>query len=100
VPVTRDVALDAVSDLLARQPRASVTFPDGEGVAIAPVRARFVGDQPLVGLPVGGSDLAPLAETSLALAGITSAAVQGRSALERAQGRGCCSSGACRARLG
>ena len=58
MPVTRDVALDAVSDLLARPPRASVTFRDGDGVAIAPVRARFVGDQPLVGLPAGGPDLA------------------------------------------
>jgi len=58
VPVTRDVALDAVSDLLARPPRASVTFLDGDGVAIVPVRARFVGDQALVGLPVGGPDLA------------------------------------------
>jgi hypothetical protein len=58
VPVTRDVALDAVSDLLARPPRASITFLDGDQVAIVPVRARFVGDQPLVGLPTGGPDLA------------------------------------------
>jgi len=58
VPVTRDVALDVVSDLLARPPRASLTFLDGEEVAIAPVRACLVGDQPLVGLHAGGPDLA------------------------------------------
>lgn len=58
MPVTRDVALDAVRDLLTRPPRASVTFLDGDEVAITPVRARFVGDQPLVGLPFGGPDLA------------------------------------------
>ena len=58
MPVTRDVALDAVSDLLVRPPRASITFLDGDEVAIVPVRARFVGDQPLVRLPAGGPDLA------------------------------------------
>jgi hypothetical protein len=58
MPVTRDVALDAVRDLLARPPRASVTFLDGDGVAIAPARARFVGNQLFVGLPAGGPDLA------------------------------------------
>ena len=58
MPVTRDVALDAVSDLLVRPPRASITFLDGDEVAIVPVRARFVGGQPLVGLPAGGPDLA------------------------------------------
>ena len=42
----------------------------------------------------------PLAETSLALAAITSAAVQGRGALGPRAGRGCCSSAACRARPG
>ncbi len=57
MPVTRDVALGELSDLLARPPRASVTFIDGDGVVIAPVRARFVGDQPRVGLPAGGPDL-------------------------------------------
>jgi hypothetical protein len=59
VPVTRDVALDAVRDLLARPPRASVTFVDDDGrVAIVPVRARFVDDRPFIGLPADGPDLA------------------------------------------
>jgi len=58
VAVTRDVTLDAVRDLLVRPPRASVTFVDGDGVALVPARARFVGDRPLVGLPGGGPDLA------------------------------------------
>src|SRR5579871_1796680 len=58
VPVTRDVELDAVRDLLARPPRASVTFLDGGGVAIVPVRARFAGDRLAVGLPADGPDLA------------------------------------------
>jgi hypothetical protein len=39
----------------------------------------------------------PLADTFLALAGITSAAVQGRSALGRAPGHGCCRSSASQA---
>ena len=58
MPVTRDVELDAVRDLLARPPRASVTFLDGGGVAIVPVRARFAGDRLAVGLPADGPDLA------------------------------------------
>jgi hypothetical protein len=58
VPVTRDVALTAVRDILVRPPRASVTFLQGDRVTIVPVRARFVGDAPLVGLPADGPDLA------------------------------------------
>ena len=54
--VTRDVALDAVGDLLAHPPRASVTYVDDDGVAVVPVRARFVDDRPLVGVPAGGPD--------------------------------------------
>ena len=54
--VTRDVALDALGDLLARPRRASVTYLDNEGVAIVPVRARFTDNRPLVGVPVGGPD--------------------------------------------
>lgn len=57
MPVTRDVALDAVSDLLARPPRASLTFLDGDHLVLTPVRLRFAGDEPLVGLPAGGVDL-------------------------------------------
>lgn len=55
--VTRDVTLEAVSDLLVRPPRASVSFVEGDAVAITPVRARFVGDQPFIGLAAGGPDL-------------------------------------------
>jgi hypothetical protein len=55
--VTRDVALDAVRDLLIRPKRASIAFLDGDPVAIVPVALRFVGDRPLVRLPVRGADL-------------------------------------------
>lgn len=58
MPVTRDVTLGALRNLLERPPRASVTFLDGDGVTIVPVRLRFAGGQPLVGLPAGGPDLA------------------------------------------
>jgi hypothetical protein len=58
VAITRDVALDAVGDLLARPTRASVTYLDDEGVAVAPVRARFVDNRPTIGLPAAGPDLA------------------------------------------
>ena len=58
VPVTRDVGLDALRDLLTRPPRASVTLVDGERVVLVPVRARVVVDRPLVGLPAGSLDLA------------------------------------------
>lgn len=55
--VTRDVALDAVRDLLLQPRRASVTVLDGESVAILPVRLRFVDDRPLVRVPADGPDL-------------------------------------------
>jgi hypothetical protein len=58
VAVTRDVALETVSDLLAHPPRATVTYVDDDGIALVPVRARFVDQRPLVGLPASGPDLA------------------------------------------
>ena len=57
VPVTRDVSLGALSNLLASPPRASITFVAEDRVTMVPVRVRFVGDQPLVALPAGGPDL-------------------------------------------
>jgi hypothetical protein len=58
VAVIRDVALDALGDLLARPVRASVTYLDGDGIAIVPVRARFMANRPFIGLPAGGPDFA------------------------------------------
>lgn len=58
MPVTRDVSLEALGDLLAHPPRASVTFIDGDGVGLTPARLRVAGDQALVGLPTSGPDLA------------------------------------------
>jgi len=58
VPVTRDVELDAVDDLLTRPRRASVTFVDDNGLTTLPVHARFVDHRPFVGLPADGPDLA------------------------------------------
>ena len=55
--VTRDVALDAVRDLLVRPKRASIAFLDGDTVALVPVVLRFAGDRPLVRLPARGADL-------------------------------------------
>ena len=55
--VTRDVALDAVGDLLARPLRASVTYADENGVTIVPARARLVTHPPRIGLPAAGPDL-------------------------------------------
>ncbi|HZR81997.1 MAG TPA: hypothetical protein VFD92_12950 [Candidatus Binatia bacterium] len=55
--VTRDVELGAVRDLLVRPTRASITFLDGDTVAIVPARVRFVDDRPLVRLPADGPDL-------------------------------------------
>lgn len=58
MPITRDVALDHVRDLLARPLRASVTFVSDGALAILPVRLRFVDDRPVVGLPADGPDIA------------------------------------------
>ena len=55
--VTRDVALDALRDLLARPPRASVTFVGDDGVVILPVRLRIIDGHPVIGFSADGPDL-------------------------------------------